>query len=145
MSGAEAYPLEGWVAKGKQIEVGHIAIAKPASAQLGIDLTMKTLPPEYPLHAAVDQGGEGPSDIGKNGACRAETAIGLLCCCDAVIHRFDLGEVARSIVQVGRREAWHRTGTGDDRQTLLTRRMIKRPNVPDKGAGIGKVAVMRAC
>jgi hypothetical protein len=28
---------------------------------------------------------------------------------------------------------------------LLTRSWVKRPNVPDKGASIGKVAVMRAC
>ena len=92
------YLLEGWVAEGKQLQVGHIAIAKPAPAQLGINLTMQPLPPEYPLHAAVDQGGEGTPDTGKNGACCAEAAIGLLCCCDAVIDCFDLGEVTRCIV-----------------------------------------------
>ena len=105
---------------------------------------MQALPAEYPLHAAIHECGEGPSDIGKNGACRAETSVGLLRRGDPVIHLLDFGEVARCVVQISCREAWHRTGTGDDRHTSLTRRAIKRPDVTDEGAGIGQVAVMSA-
>ena len=94
VAGAEADRLQLGIAGREEIEIGNVAIAEQAAAELGIGLGDGG-PASHgrSTHCAVLQGGEGPADIGEDRRGGGEAAIGLLGGADPVIDRVEPGEV----------------------------------------------------
>ncbi len=141
---AETHRAKGRVALGKEREVGDVAVAEPAPAELRIDFRMKVLPAVDALYPSCSQCRERPPDIGQNRACRPQSPIGLLRRGDAVVDAFDPREFGLRGVEKRRRQARHRAGPGDDRQARCSGARVKHADIRNESPRIGEVAIMRA-
>ena len=144
VAGAEADAVQPGIAGREQVEVGNVAIAEQAAAELGIGLGVEVLPAMDRDPFAVLQGGERPADIGEDRRGGGEAAIGLLGGADPVIDGVEPGEERAVMVDDRGAEAGHRAGAGDDRHSGLLRPRVERADAGDEGAGVGEVEIVGA-